>query len=72
MCGRELAFFPYAHVVSPLFFDLLQLPPLAPNIIWLSNHQGAVLFFFFLLLISLLSSDLQWHHEEGNFFLEYV
>ena len=26
---------------------------------------------FFFLLLSLPSSDLQWHHEEGNFFLEY-
>jgi hypothetical protein len=52
-----------------LFF-YLQLPPLVPNIFFcFSNHLVAV--FAFLLLLSLTSSDLQWHHEGGNFFSEY-
>ena len=51
------------------FFDL-QLPPVALNIYFcFSNHQGTVSFF---LTFSLLSSFLQYHHEEGNFFLEYA
>ena len=35
-----------------------------------SNHQGDAFFFF--LLLSLSSSVLQWHYEDGNFFLGYI
>ena len=55
--------------VVSIFFDL-QLPILLPNIFFCySNYQGAAFFFFLLLLLP--SSVLQWHHEEGNFFLKY-
>ena len=48
----------------------LQFPPLTSIIFFcFSNHQGSVFLFF--LLFSLPSSVLQWHHEEGNLFLEY-
>ena len=56
--------------VLSLYFDF-QLPPLAPNIFYFSNHQETVFFFFFFLLLPLQSSVLQWHHEQGNFLSEF-
>ena len=57
------------EIVVSILFNL-QLPPLAPNIFCFSNHQETLLFFF--LLLSLPPSILQWHHEGGIFFSEYV
>ena len=61
----------YTCVINCYFhlFDL-QLPSLASNIFYFSNHQGTIMFLFFL-LFSLMPSVLQWHHEEGNFFSEF-
>ena len=39
------------------------------NLLLLMSSRTA---FFFFLLLTLLSSVFQWHHEEGNSFLEYV
>ena len=62
---NNLYFFPSVRLIYNRFD--LQLPLLAPNIIFcFSNHQGAV----FLFALPLLPSCVfQWQHEEGNFFL---